>query len=522
MVGESSPVAEWYRGKNVFITGATGFMGKVMVEKLLYACTGIKSIYILIRHKRGKSPQQRIQDMWQLPMFERLRKSQPNAIHKIVPLCGDVNSDGLGLARVDTELLINNVNVVFHMAATLKLEANLKDAIEQNTVGTARVIDVCKKIKNLEAFIHFSTAFCSADIDVFEERVYESKDDPRKVINVTDWLSSDILDKVTPAIISPHPNTYTYSKRLAETLIANELDNMPVCIIRPSIVIPSVEEPVPGWVDSLNGPIGLIVGAGKGVIRSMHCKGENSGQFIPVDYAINASIIIAQLIATSKKKPKEVPVYNLTQDALLKITYREIIDMGRNIAYEHPFEMQIWYPDGDIRSSKIIHTIYSIFFHWLPALLIDFLLLIFGQKRFMIRIQKKIHDGLGLLEFFSVREWYFKSERFVGLNDLITDVDKKMFTTADFTRIPIQEYLTRALLGTRQYCLKEDLSSLPRCRQKQKLLYVLHIFCVYGFYFYIFYLLSCYFTPVQRIFDTARDYLSYIPGVNAIIKPSSS
>lgn len=61
--------------------------------------------------------------------------------------------------------------MVFHLGATLKLEANLKDAIDLNTGGTAKIIDISKKIKNLKAFIHFSTAFCSADLDVFEERV---------------------------------------------------------------------------------------------------------------------------------------------------------------------------------------------------------------------------------------------------------------------------------------------------------------------------------------------------------------
>lgn len=59
-------------------------------------------------------------------------------------------------------------------------------------------------------------------------------------------------------------------------------------------------EPLPGWVDNLNGPIGLIVGAGKGVIRSMHCKGENYGQFIPVDYAINTSIVVGYLVGAKK------------------------------------------------------------------------------------------------------------------------------------------------------------------------------------------------------------------------------
>lgn len=59
-------------------------------------------------------------------------------------------------------------------------------------------------------------------------------------------------------------------------------------------------EPIPGWVDNLNGPIGLLVGGGKGVIRSMYCKGENEGHFIPVDYAINASIVIGYLVGAKK------------------------------------------------------------------------------------------------------------------------------------------------------------------------------------------------------------------------------
>ena len=67
-------------------------------------------------------------------------------------------------------------------------------------------------------------------------------------------------------------------------------------------VIPAWKEPLPGWVDSLNGPVGLLVGAGKGVIRSVHCKGEYIAQMIPVDVAINGLIAIAWRIGTSGKR----------------------------------------------------------------------------------------------------------------------------------------------------------------------------------------------------------------------------
>jgi len=60
-------------------------------------------------------------------------------------------------------------------------------------------------------------------------------------------------------------------------------------------------DPIPGWVDNLNGPIGLLIGAGKGVIRSMHCVGDYHAEVIPVDLAINALIVIAYKLATDQK-----------------------------------------------------------------------------------------------------------------------------------------------------------------------------------------------------------------------------
>lgn len=69
---QNTPVTGWYSGKTVFITGGSGFMGKVLVEKLLYACPEVKRLYLLIRSKRGKTPQQRIDDMQKSPVSEKV------------------------------------------------------------------------------------------------------------------------------------------------------------------------------------------------------------------------------------------------------------------------------------------------------------------------------------------------------------------------------------------------------------------------------------------------------------------
>lgn len=57
----TSDVSRWYSDRSVLVTGATGFMGKVLVEKLLRSCPGLKSIYVLVRPKKGMLPEQRVQ-----------------------------------------------------------------------------------------------------------------------------------------------------------------------------------------------------------------------------------------------------------------------------------------------------------------------------------------------------------------------------------------------------------------------------------------------------------------------------
>lgn len=116
-------------------------------------------------------------------------------------------------------------------------------------------------------------------------------------------MDDEAMAGMQKSVLSTQPNTYTYTKRLAELLIRDEYEKgFPICIVRPSIVVPAYKEPLVGWVDSLNGPAGLMIGAAKGVIRSMLLDGELEAEIIPVDTAINAAIIIAKLIATQKDK----------------------------------------------------------------------------------------------------------------------------------------------------------------------------------------------------------------------------
>jgi fatty acyl-CoA reductase len=174
---------------------------------------------------------------------------------------GDITGDNLGLSDEQFKLVVNSTHIVFHMAASLKLEATLKPNVEMNLTGTKNVLDMCKKMQNLVAVLHLSTAFCNCDQDILYEEVYNWPQKPLDLIKCSEWMTEEAMHEMSKSMMGPHPNTYTFTKRLAEMLVQDEYknSNLNVCIVRPSIVTPAWQDPLPGWVDSLNGPIGIMV-----------------------------------------------------------------------------------------------------------------------------------------------------------------------------------------------------------------------------------------------------------------------
>lgn len=63
MSGSESAISEFYRGRHLLITGATGFMGKVLVEKLLHSCPDIGTLYLLVRPKKGHDVRTRLEEL---------------------------------------------------------------------------------------------------------------------------------------------------------------------------------------------------------------------------------------------------------------------------------------------------------------------------------------------------------------------------------------------------------------------------------------------------------------------------
>lgn len=106
-----------------------------------------------------------------LQIFDRVRKVNPAALTKLKAIQGDVIFDNLGISSQDIDILKEEVNIVYHFAATLRLEAPLKDNVNMNTTGTLRMLKVAEQLKHLDIFVHLSTAFCYPDYERLGETV---------------------------------------------------------------------------------------------------------------------------------------------------------------------------------------------------------------------------------------------------------------------------------------------------------------------------------------------------------------
>lgn len=136
---------------------------------------------------------------------------KPEMMHKIYPVWGEITKPNLGLSNEHLHRVVSTTHIIFHLAASLKLEATLKPNIETNLIATKYVLDIAKQMCNLVQMVHTSTAFCNVDQEVMYEKVYDHPHDPEEIIRAAEWMSEESMAAAQKEIMGYHPNTYTYT-----------------------------------------------------------------------------------------------------------------------------------------------------------------------------------------------------------------------------------------------------------------------------------------------------------------------
>lgn len=351
-----SNIKNFYNNRSVLISGGSGFIGKVLIEKLLRVCTGIRHIFVLIRPKRNKQPQERLQELLKVPLFDGYDYEMLQ--EKVIVVEGDVTYSNLGLSDQNLLKIMNEVSVIFHSAATVKFDEPLKQSVGINIAGTKNMIDVCRKIPQLAALVHVSTAYANCDRDEIDEFAYPVDMDPEKLIEMASWLDQDTLQELKTRLLGEKPNTYTYTKALAEWLLIKSARDLPVVICRPSIVAASWREPFSGWIDNVNGPTGILLGTGKGLIRSMYAESSCVADLVPVDTVINLIVTLGWFahVYSNHKQPSDVSD-SLSDSLISSESMSGIDDDSFNANFNGPIksleEPSVGSPDGALNNQSI-------------------------------------------------------------------------------------------------------------------------------------------------------------------------
>ncbi|KAL7738540.1 hypothetical protein ACLKA6_006845 [Drosophila palustris] len=479
-----SEIKGFYKNKTVFITGASGFLGRVIVEKLLRA-TEVSRIYVLIRAKREKSSQERLEEWKSDALFGVLLKTKPNMLDRVVSIAGDCQEPDLGISSKDRELLKKETQVVIHSAATVNFSDPLHIALDTNTRATYLMLQLAKEMGHLMAFVHVSTAYSNCVIHHITEHFYPGhlSCSVDKVFKLRDMFDNDLIDSMGPALLDKFPNTYTYTKALAEQVVQKEADQLPVCIFRPGSIIATSREPVPGWIDNIYGPIAMIYGAAIGVLRVAPVLGKGRSNIVPVDFCAN--VVLASAWKTAKeaaerKSQTQTPlppptIYNYLPYNKNILTNDDLTEAMERHRFDYPLIKCIWFP---FMVSMPIHWMFKVaafFFHLVPGYLIDLVLRLKGQKPRMIRMYTKIHKTMDVLSPFSSRSWSFDTTNTDRLWQCLSSVDKQLFDF-DMKTLNWDGYFLRACAGMRIYLAKEDPSEecLKRGQQHLKKLQIRH------------------------------------------------
>ncbi|KAJ8973658.1 hypothetical protein NQ317_002932 [Molorchus minor] len=320
-------VNDLFNGKNIFVTGGSGFIGKVLIEKLLRTFDGINTIYILLREKKGRSIEERLKLITDNQLFDKLKKLKPHAIKKIVPINGDA-----------------------------------------------------KRLWSSCLYAHISTTYCNTDKQVVEEKIYPPHADWRTTIKMAETLDQHTLDIIAPKYMDPLPNTYTFAKSLAEHVV-NDLckGKIPAVIFRPSVVISTFDDPIPGWIDNFNGPVGLLIAGGIGLLRVTLCDPERKPDYIPVDTLIKMLIVCTKERLLNKDLD-DVLVYNAASGGRAICKNGDLVELGRSLTWNAPCSQIIWYPNFSMTSNWYVYYTMHLLFHMLPALFVDGLRKLSGRK----------------------------------------------------------------------------------------------------------------------------------------------
>jgi thioester reductase-like protein len=361
-------VRQYLRGKTILLTGGTGFLGKVVVERLLRVAPDIASIYLLIRATREPAAVRLEADVLPTGVFNVLANTYGSGWarfvrDKVVPVAGDVSQPQLGMAADDFAALTAQVDVVINSAATVAFDAPLNEALLHNTRSTEHVAEFARACRSA-VLVHISTAYVAGRQS---GRIVEGPlpDVAPAEIAVLGALTAAILEEgeqghadaretrarlvdagMTRARSLGWHDTYTYTKALGEMVLSAHRGAVPTAIVRPAIIESSLRDPEPGWLENLNVVDPLFVEYGRGRMPDFPVRRDTVLDIVPVDLVANAIVALLPRVADLDS----IGYYTIGSGALNPLTGARLYEISREYflrqpmldRYQRPIPPPLW------------------------------------------------------------------------------------------------------------------------------------------------------------------------------------
>ncbi|HEX6596830.1 MAG TPA: SDR family oxidoreductase, partial [Acidimicrobiales bacterium] len=391
-------IRETLDGRRVAVTGATGFLGTALVERLLRAVPGCE-VVLVVRAGRRTSPADRAKrEIFGNEAFKRLKADlgggfDAEIARRVTVVGGDVSVDGLGLDDEGRRVL-TSCDTIIHSAALVSFDAPLDRAVETNLLGPVRVLDVLKEAGATSThLVAVSTAYVAGsrrgrapeasladtpfstdvawrlEVDAARRTRADTEAESRRPEMLEGFTKSarDELGAAGPPVLAAKaerlreqwvadrmveagraraqglgwPDAYAYTKALAERAAIETHGDVPLTILRPSIIESALHDPHPGWIRGFRMAEPVIISYGKGLLKEFPGIPESVVDVIPVDMVVAALLAVAAAGPDSSGPPglpgpNPVAVYHAATGARNPLRYDQLVDTVRDYFGEHP------------------------------------------------------------------------------------------------------------------------------------------------------------------------------------------
>ncbi|EOY09603.1 hypothetical protein QUC31_010428 [Theobroma cacao] len=362
---EGIGIVKFLRGKDFFITGSTGFLAKVLIEKILRTVPDVGKIFLLIKAKNREAAMERLKsEIINAELFKCLQQTYGNSyqnfmLSKLVPLVGNICESDLGLDGDLADMIAKEVDIIVNSAANTTFDERYDVAIDINTRGACHLMCFAKKCQKLKLFLQVSTAYVNGQR---QGRIMEKPFDIGDCIARENLISEttprsipelDVEDELTLALNSKKgfddtevahkmkelglerarkygwQDTYVFTKAMGEMMINNMRGEIPVVIIRPSVIESTCKEPFPGWMEGNRMMDPIVLCYGKGQLTGFLVDPNGVLDVVPADMVVNATLAA---IARHGVTPKpDINIYHIASSVVNPLVFQ---DLAR-LLYEH-------------------------------------------------------------------------------------------------------------------------------------------------------------------------------------------